>query len=111
MALLWPGVGEEDEDAVDRDRRQRPDQQPRIVDEQADIGEMPTLDLAEEFGDAVFEYLTADEANFAMPFGLGCEMLASAKADLQPNRPRRIGEHRARIELARRGQVDCEARQ
>ena len=91
--------------------RQCSDQQARIVDEQADIGQMPALDLAEEFGDAVFEYLAADEADIAAPFGLGCEMLATAKADLQPNRPRRIGEHRARIELARRGQIDREGRQ
>src|SRR5580658_8270275 len=106
MAPLGPGVGEEDEDALDRGRRQCSDQQARIVDEQADIGQMPTLDLAEQFGDAVFEYLAADEADTAMPSGLNRKVLATAKADLQPNRPRWIGEHRARIELVRRGQID-----
>jgi len=45
VAPLRPRVGEQDEDAIDGRRRQRRDQQPRIIGKHLDVVEMTALDL------------------------------------------------------------------
>src|SRR5205085_6810440 len=61
--------------------------------------------------DAGFENLRGDKADFGMPRGLLGEMLAAAKADLQPHGREAGGEQRLRIEAARLRQRYCELRQ
>jgi hypothetical protein len=86
MAPLWPRVGEQNEDPIDRSRRQGLDQHAGIVGEKSNVIEMQTLDLPQHLYDPVFEYLASDKTDFAMTSGLSGEMLTRAKTDLKPNR-------------------------
>src|SRR5262249_18633223 len=51
VPLLWPGIRKQDENPADRSWRQRLDQQPGVIGEQADVVQSAPLDLAEQFGD------------------------------------------------------------
>jgi hypothetical protein len=112
VAGLRPGVREEQEDAVERGRRQHRQQQPGIVREDPDIADAAALEMVEQAGDAVDEDLGADQPDLGMSRRLGREMLAAAEADLQPDRGRRRREAALRIERrAAFGQPQGELRQ
>ena len=82
---LRPRIGEQDEDAAERCRGQRREQQPRVIGEQADIAEAAPRHLAEPRDDAVLEHLAADKPDLGVPLGLGGKVLAGAEADLEPD--------------------------
>ena len=92
MAPLWPRVRKQDEHAINRRRRQRREHQPRVIDKNPDVVDVTAFDMREEPGDTGLEYLAADEADLGMAFRLNRKMLASPKADLEPNRPFRSTE-------------------
>ena len=100
VALLWPRIWKQDEDAIDRRRPQRPDHQPRVVGKNPDVVEVTAFDMREQPGDTWLEYLAADEANLRMAFGLNRKMLAPTKTDLKPNRPFRSTESGTGFQLA-----------
>src|SRR5215472_12903115 len=102
VAPFRPGIGKQNEHAIDRGRRQRRDQQPRVVGKNPDVVEAPLLDLREKLDDPVLENLAADESDLGIPFGLLRQMLAAAEADLQPYRSPRGTEQNAGIETVRR---------
>ena len=52
---------------------------------QADVCEACALDRCQRFGHAVDKRLDADESGVRMSLGLGDQMLAAAKADLEPH--------------------------
>ena len=89
MTPFWPRVGKQDEDTIGRRRWQCLDQQARVVGENSDVVEMPVLHLGQQSGDPVLEYFATDEADLAMTFGLGGQMLARTKTDFEPDRPSR----------------------
>ena len=62
---------------------------------------MPTLGFREQLDNPVLENLGADKADFGMTFGLSREMLASTKADLEPDGYSCRAEQGRRIEPAR----------
>ena len=111
VALLWPRIGKQDEDALDRGRGQGFDKPPPIIGKQPDIAEPPACDLAQQPGDAVLKNLTADQAEIAMRFGLRRQVLTAAKADLKPYRPRRCVKERGRIEFSPLRQPHFQPRQ
>ncbi len=84
MALLRPGVGKEDENPLERRVRQVPQQLTGIVRAETDVGQAALLDSRQRLDDAVLEYLAADEADIGIGMRLPDEVLAAAKADLQP---------------------------
>src|SRR5215469_6152239 len=86
MPPFWPRVGEQDEDTIDRGRRQRRDQQARIVGENLNVVEALALYSRQHLCDSVLEYLAPDKAYLVVMLGLSGAMLTRAKADLQPNR-------------------------
>src|SRR5215469_7742950 len=102
VAPFRPGIGKQNEHAIDRGRRQRRDQQARVVSKDPDVVEAPLLDSREKLDDPVLEDLAADEPDLRMPFGLLRQMLAAAETDLQPDRSPRRAEQNAGIEAARR---------
>ena len=97
VAPFGPRIRKQYEDAVDRASRQSRHQQPRVVGKDANIIEPLPLDLRKQLDDPVFENLAADEADFRMPFGLPCEMLASAETNLEPNGASQSAKQRARV--------------
>jgi len=86
MTPLWPRVGEQNEDPIDRSRRQCLDQHAGIVGEKSNVIETQTLYLPQHLYDPICEYLAPDETDLAMTIGLSGEMLTRAKTDLEPNR-------------------------
>jgi len=108
MPPFWPRVGEQDEDTIDRGRRQRRDQQACIVGENPNVIEALALYSRQQFCDSVLEYLAPDKAYLAVMLGLSGEMLTRAKTDLQPNRLPRCPEPGAGLQPTRRraGQGD-----
>ena len=84
VPLLRPGVGKEDEDPLERRVRQVPQQLTGILGAETDVGEAAFLDRRQRLDDAVLEYLAADEADIGIGIRLPDEVLAAAKADLQP---------------------------
>src|SRR5215469_17319867 len=81
VAPFRPGIRKQDEHAIDRSRRQRRDQQPRVIGKNAYIVEPALLDFREKLDDPVLENLAADETDLVIPFGLLRQMLAAAEAD------------------------------
>jgi hypothetical protein len=86
VPFLGPGVGEEDEDAVQRGFRQAVEQEAGIVDEEPDIGEPVRLDPAQQAGDAVEIGLDADQPDLGIGRRLPRQVLTAAEADLEPDR-------------------------
>ena len=72
-------------------------QQPRIIVKNPDIGQPEPIDMSEQAGDAVNEYLATDEANIRMAQGLFGQMFAVAEPDLEPDGPRPLREQTERI--------------
>ena len=70
VAALWPRVRKHDKDAIDRRRTQRRDHQPRVIGKNTDVVQVAAFDMREQPGDTWLEYLTADEADLGMAFGL-----------------------------------------
>jgi hypothetical protein len=75
----------------------------------ADIGQPLALDLADQLGLAVDEWLGAEDQHVGMGRRLAGEVLAAAEADLDP-KPSRAGHQRLRVDRAR-GQVEAQFRQ
>jgi len=67
---FWPRVGKHDKDAIDRRRQQRRDHQPCVIGKNTDVVQVAAFDMREQPGDTWLEYLTADEADLGMAFGL-----------------------------------------
>jgi hypothetical protein len=111
VASLWPRVRKQDEDAIDRQRPQRPDYQPRIIGKNPDVVEVATFDMREQPGDTWLKYLAADEADLRMVFGLKGNMLARTKTNLKPNRALRSAESRTGFQTARLWDGQSEPRQ
>jgi hypothetical protein len=73
---------------------------------------MPTFDLGQQLRDAGFEHFAADDAAISISLGLKGEMLAAAKADLEPDLFDRIGKEATRIQrLVSLGQRKPQLRQ
>jgi len=108
MPPFWPRVGEQNEDAIDRGRRQPRDQQACIVGENPNVVEALALYSRQHLCDSVLEYLAPDKAYLAVMLGLSREMLTCAKTNLQPNRLPRCPEPGAGLQPTRRraGQGD-----
>src|SRR6516225_4021028 len=108
MPPFWPRVGEQDENTIDRGRRQRGDQQACIVDENTNVVEALAFYSRQHLCDSVLEYLAPDNDYLAVMLGLSGEMLTRAKTDLQPNRLPRCPEPGAGLQPTRRraGQGD-----
>jgi hypothetical protein len=111
MAPLWPRVGKQDEYTIDRRRRQRRDQQPRIIGEDPNVVELTALDLRKQPGDSRLEYLASDEADLWVTLRLKAEMLPPAETDLEPDRPPGITESGTRFQLSCRRNGQQELRQ
>ncbi len=100
VSPLRPRVREKKEGAVEGRGLERREKKPRIVREDANVGQILALDLAEKPNDSSFEDFAADKARFPLALRQGCKMLARAKPDLERNPARRSGEQRSRIEPA-----------
>ena len=85
VPFLWPGVGKQHESAPDAGVGQGVEQQPRVVVENPDVGEIPLADVGEQAGHPVDVGLAADEADIGMGAGLRRQVLAGAEAHFQPN--------------------------
>jgi len=70
VASFWPRVRKHDKDAIDRRRPQPRNHQPRVIGKNTDVVQMAAFDMPEQPGDTRLEYLTADEADLRMAFGL-----------------------------------------
>src|SRR5208337_1249581 len=101
MPALWPRVGKEDEDTIDRGRRQCRDQEARIVGKDPYVAELSALDFYEQSGNPVLENLAADQAGLRVALGLIGQVLATAKADLEPNRSSHRPERSPRLQPSR----------
>src|SRR5439155_4526636 len=111
MALFRPRIGKQDKDAAERARHEAIDEETGVVGEDADIGEALRGDVADQPSDAVFEDLRADKTDIGMRHCLDSEMLAAAKADLEPDLARRWRKQHSRVERLPLGQGERESRQ
>jgi hypothetical protein len=101
---LGPGVGEEDEGAGDRPRRQGGEEEACVVGEEADVGEVVVGDRGGQAGDAVLEDLAADKADLRVRLGLRGKVLAAAEADFQPDRLDRVRKQGREVDRQRERQ-------
>ena len=106
MPLFRPRIGKQDEDPAETGIRECRQQEPRVVDENADIAEIPALHLGQQFDHAVLEYLGAEQADVGMRSRLLGQVLAGAEADLEPKLGGRHRKQPLRIEAALLRQVD-----
>ena len=86
VSRLGPWVREQQERPGDGGRRQARQQKTGVIVKDADIGQSQPFDMAEQRGDPVNEYFRTDKADLGMPASLLSQVLAVAKADLQPHR-------------------------
>lgn len=86
LPAFWPRIRKQDENAADRDRRQRRDYQSRVIGKDPNIVEPPPLDLEKQLDYPVLEHLAPDKTGLRMLLGQLSEMLATAETDLEPNR-------------------------
>ena len=82
LPAFWPGIRKQNEDAIDRGRRERRDDQSRVIGKDPNIVEPPPLDLRKQLDYPVLEYFAADEPGLRMLLGQLREMLAAAETDL-----------------------------
>ena len=103
VTCLRPGIGEQQEQAIEAAVRQEPQQRSCIVGPQPQIagqrrGRLAALShqMGQQRADAVVEHLAGDQSGLWMPDDLLQGMLATAEAHLQPQlgRPRREGRQR-----------------
>jgi len=86
MSRLGPWIREQQERPGDGGFRQARQQETGVVIEDSNIRKSEPFDMAEQRGDPVNEHLRTDEADLGMAASLLSQMLAVAKADLQPHR-------------------------
>ncbi len=98
MPPLRPGIGKQQEDPVEAAIRQGVEEQPRVLRPEPDIADAVARGARQEGRHAVDEDLRADDADLGMAQRLGREMLATAEADLEPERGGRLAEQRGRVE-------------
>ena len=91
VTRLRPGIGEQQEQAIEAAIRQEPQQRSRIVGPQPEIarqsrGRLAALShqMREQRADAIVEHLAGDQSGFWMPDNLLQGVLATAEAHLQP---------------------------
>ena len=84
MPGLRPGVRKQDEDPAKAGLRERGQQEPCVIDKDADIAELPALHLRQELDHAVLEHLGAEESHIRMRRRVLGQVLAGAEADLEP---------------------------
>jgi hypothetical protein len=101
LPAFWPGIREQDEDAIDCWPRKRCHDQARVIGKDPNIGEPPLLDLGEQLDYPVLEYFAADKPNLRMLLGQLREMLAAAETDLEPNRAAGVTEVGGDVEATR----------
>jgi hypothetical protein len=111
MPRLGPGVREQDEHPAEASVRQRRQQEPRVVDEDADVAEIAAAHLGQEFDHAVLEHLGAEETHVGVRRGLLGQMLTGAEADLEPDLGERNGKEPLRVNPPVFRQIDGELRQ
>lgn len=103
---LGPRIGKEQEDARERTGRQGPQQQSRIIEQNADIPLPSCFEQKEQVRDAVDERLATEKADIRMKRSLGRQVLAAAEADFEPELARRRFEDRGGVEQAFGRQAD-----
>ena len=84
---LGPGIGKEQEQAIEAGRRQARHEVARVAGVEAHVGQVKRIDVAKRAGHPVHERLGAEEEHVGPPRRLGRQVLAAAKADLQPDLP------------------------
>ena len=84
VARLGPGVGEENEDALEAGRRKGFEKYRHVRVENPDVGKAMALDEDQQVRHAVQPHLDADQRDLGMAFRLPGKMLAAAKPDFQP---------------------------
>jgi hypothetical protein len=91
VTRLRPGIGEQQEQAIEAAVRQEPQQRSRIVGPQPQIAWQLRARLAalthqmrQQRADAIGEHLAGDQTSPWMPDDLLQGVLATAEADLQP---------------------------
>jgi hypothetical protein len=98
LPTFWPGIREEDDDAIDCGRRQRRHDQSRVIGKDPNIAEPTQLDLREQLDYPVLENFAADKPGLRMLLGQLREMLATAETDLEPNRGACVTEEGSDVE-------------
>ena len=112
VPFLGPGVGKKHERPADGGLGQRRDKLPRVVVENADIGEVVFFNSAQQAGDAVDEGLAADKTDAGMCLGQFGQMFAAAETDLEPDVGNGIGKGRRQVQAAAFGRrIQPQARQ
>jgi hypothetical protein len=106
MPLLRPRIRKQDEDPAEAGIGECRQQEPRVVDQNADIGEVPALHLCQQFDHAVLEHLGAEKADVGMCGRLLRQMLSGAEADLEPKLGGRDREQPLRVDAAALRQLD-----
>ena len=106
-----PRIREQDEDAVDRGRRQRRHDQSRVIGKDPNIVEPPQLDLGKQLDYSILEYFAADKPDLRMVLGQLREMLATTETDLEPNRGACGTEECSDVEVTRCREVYRQPRQ
>ena len=107
MPRLRPGIGKQDEGAVDRLIRELRDQIARVAAAHLHVGQRLFIQRGQQLRHAIDEWLGADEADIWMTRRLPGQMLAAAETDLEPDLAFAI-EQRRRPQLARRSRRDAQ---
>ncbi len=84
VAFFWPRVRVQNEQAVDTGGGEGLQNFDSIIIMNADIGEVLFLDKNQKPGNAIDEWLAADDTRVRVLRGLPGQMLAAAKTDFQP---------------------------
>ncbi len=104
LLRLW--IRKQEEDPAKAGIGECGQQEPCIVDENADVGELPTPHLCQQLDHAVLEDLGAEKADIGMCGRLLRQMLSGAEADLEPKLGGRNREQPLRVDAAALRQLD-----
>src|SRR5262249_36010202 len=101
----------QDEDPAEARVRQRRQEEPRVVDENADVAETAPAHFCEQLDHTGLEYLGADETDVRKGRRLLGQMLPGTEANLEPELNGSNREEVLQVEAAVRRQIDTELRQ
>jgi len=105
MSGLGPGVGKEQENAVEDGRRQGRHQKPNIFVKNTNIAEIGLVDQPRQGRDPIAKRLAPDKSDAGMGRRLGRKVFAGAKPDFEPDRGR-CGEEVRRVPVRQIGGGD-----